>query len=64
MDKISGQMGVQAVGGNRNGATGEKIFANARMTGGKAGTSRHAHRKAKFSGAMFTVRSTQRSSGC
>ena len=43
---------------------GEKTFINARMVGGKDDTSKRVHRKAKFSGATFTVRSTQRSNGC
>ena len=45
-------------------ADGEKIFANARIVGGKAGTSKRVHRKAKFSGAMSTEWSMQRSNEC
>ena len=39
---------------------GEKIFANARMAGGKAATSKRAHRKEKSSGATSMAWPTQR----
>ena len=43
---------------------GEKIYANARMAGGKAAISKRVHRKAKSSGATSTERSMQRSNEC
>ena len=43
---------------------GEKTFTNARMVGGKAGTSRRAHKKAKFSGVTSMAQSMQKSSEC